>query len=145
MPGVAGPASHKSKWKLAHVSHSVRGIRRNKMQAPTGHRFHARLATLIHQDERTLAVNGSVVFGAIALQVKVPVRHEVFGADLTRFDYRGPPELSTFRSFGDWTPRLHAINGRVRIHLEPCVLIGEDTLQLPVRLLGFAHLRISNR
>src|SRR5215475_7882369 len=61
VPGVAGPTRHKSQRAVPGVGHAVPSIRRNEMQAAGRHAFHSGPAVLIHQNQRTLPLHGSVV------------------------------------------------------------------------------------
>ncbi len=114
----------------ANVRHPMGDMRGDEMDAANGHWFHPRPPTLIHQDEGPYASNSSVVFRAVAFQMKMAVRHEVLGANFPRFDNSASPKKRAFSALGYRAPSLHAIRHSFWVHPAPRNCIGKNTLQL---------------
>ena len=107
----------------AGVCDTVRCVGRDVVKTAGRHFLHPGFSLLIHEDKSPRTLNSRIELCAVCFSVKMSVRHEIFGANQTRFDNRGAPEQSAFRLFRDRRPPLDAVNNKRRIHVLRSVLI----------------------
>ena len=100
------------------------------MQTTGGHFLRPSFSLLTHQDKGPCTLNGGIELRAVCLGVKVSVGHEIFAANLTRFDNRGAPKQSPFRRFRDRRPPLDSVNKKLRIHFLRGILIKKKGLNV---------------
>src|SRR5437899_12047625 len=103
-------------------------VRRNEMQAPSAHAFHPCLASIIHQSQCAISLDGSVQSRAITLKVEVAVSHEILRRDLARFHNSGTPELTAFRAFGERAPSLNTVHNGFWIHFTKGLPAGKNSV-----------------
>ncbi len=127
MTGIARPARPEEQGFMAGIDHAMRIAAGNVVQTAGNHRFGSGRAVFIHEHQHTLAADDAVVFAAIALQMVMPVSHEVFIAHAPRCNGRRAPEETAFRTARNWFGPLNAVNDHVFIHRAQCVCVMKES------------------
>jgi len=132
---IAGPAGHKFERRLPGIGDAMSYVSRNIVNASRSHRLRPSPPSSVHHNDHPSSYDATVVLCAVALDVEMTARHEIFVSDSARLDHCCTPKQAAWSSFRDRCVPMNSVNDCIQIH--PLQIV--TTVKEPLHLLQCFH------
>jgi len=105
------------------------------MKASRSHHLRPGPPSSVHHNDHPSSYDATVVLCAVALDVEMTVRHEIFVSDSARLDHGCAPKQTALSSFRNGCVPMDSVNNGIQIH--PLQIVA--TVKEPLHLLQCSH------